>query len=364
MSMRSWKVAIIAFCIILVLTGCWDTKDINKEYLPAVMGIGKGRSNKYRVVLQIPSASGKTMFLDKESKSISKAIDLIRTDSEKSIDLVHLRLMIIDKELAREGIGNIVDFAVRANDISIKGMLAIVDGDFEKTLYHEISPTPEVSSYDFFSEEAGWTPNQSIVRLWEAYRSQNSYSEDMAIPMLKNGDRTLFTFRGTGVMREDRLVGTLNQDETFLYNLFKGNYTGGTIEVARNTSVLIEKANVRHHRKWTESGPFLESDVTLNVVVAEKPPGENNKQIENEVREQLNRQFNDTVNKIRKYKSDVLGTGLIFRPYLSEKKIKEWKSKWYPMLELKVNVRVNVLNDIYFKSNDSNRNPGGMLKDS
>jgi hypothetical protein len=97
-------------------------------------------------------------------------------------------------------------------------------------------------------------------------------------------------------------------------------------------------------------------------VITEKPKGKNNKKIEKEMREELSRQFNDTVNKIRGYKSDVLGTGLIFRPYLSEKNLVDWKSKWFPLLEQKVNVRVNVLNEIYFKNPDTDKGQGGLLK--
>ncbi|WP_040948246.1 Ger(x)C family spore germination protein [Gorillibacterium massiliense] len=364
MSIRMMKLLIASLCMILLLSGCWDTKDINKQYLPSVMGIGKGRLEKYRIILQVPKASGKTQFLDKEAQSISKAIDLIRTDSEKSIDLVHLRILLIDKELASQGIDNIVNFAVRANDISIKGMVAVVDEEFEKTLYHEISPTPEVSTYDFFSEEAGWTPNQSIIRIWEAYRSQNSYSEDMAIPMLKYGKHTLFTFKGTAIIRENRMVGTLSQDETLLYNLFKGRYTGGTIEVSQNTSVLIQNAKIKHHRHWSDKGPSLVTDVTLNVVIMEIQKGKTKDQVEKEMREQLNRKFNKTVKKIHDYKSDVLGIGLIFRPYLADEQIKEWKSKWFPLLEQNVNVRVNVMNEIYFKSMEKVPKQNSLLKSS
>ncbi|ASS65890.2 MULTISPECIES: Ger(x)C family spore germination protein [unclassified Paenibacillus] len=343
------KLVVLVLGMTVLLEGCWDTKDINKEYLPVVMGIGKGSKEKYKIVLEIPNASGKVQFLEKEAISISKAIDLIRTDAEKSINLVHLRLMLFDLSIAHEGIRDIIDYAVRANDISIKGMMAIVDGDFDKTLYHVISPTPEISTYDFFNKEAGWTPNQSLVRIWEAYRSQNSYSEDMAVPMLQNGDRTLYVFKGTAVMREDRMVGKLNREETFLYNLFKGNYTGGTIEVAKNTSVLIKKSTLKHHRRWSEKGPSLWTDMTLDVVIAESPSGKSNTEIENEVREQLNRNFERTVEKIKGYRSDVLGIGVIFRPQLSQEQIKKWKSEWFPRLEQKIDVHVNIINDIFIK---------------
>lgn len=150
-------------------------------------------------------------------------------------------------------------------------------------------------------------------------------------------------------MREDRMVGTLSQDETLLYNLFKEKYTGGTIEVAQDTSILIENAKVKHHARWTDQGPSLATDVTLNIAVTESPEGKTDAQIEKEMQEQLNRQFDKTVKKIHGYKSDVLGIGLIFRPQMSQANIKEWKSKWLPKLEQKVNVRVNILNDIYFK---------------
>lgn len=345
------RILVAATFMTMLLTGCWDTKDINKQYLPVVMGVGKAEEEKYRIILQIPDASGKTQILDKEAESISKAIDLIRTDSEKSIDLVHLRLLLIDKQVASEGIGNLINFAVRANDISIKGLVAIIDGNFEKTMYHQISPSPEISSYDYFSPNAGWTPNQSIVRIWEAYQGLNSYSEDMALPMLKNGERTLFTFKGTAIMQKDRFVGTLSQKETLLFNLFKGRYTGGTIEVAQNTSVLIDNAQIKHHANWSETGPLLLTKIKLNVLITESPEGKSNSTIEKELREQLIQRFNDTIKKIRSLESDVLGVGILFRPQLSEEQLKEWKSKWYLKLEQKIDVEVNVLNEIYFKGN-------------
>ncbi|MGO4731383.1 Ger(x)C family spore germination protein [Paenibacillus sp. 2KB_22] len=357
------SVSILFMLISVMLAGCWDTRDINKQYLPVVMGIGKGNAEKYRIILQIPDASGKTQILDKQAQSISKAIDLIRTDAEKSIELVHLRLLLIDKKIAQQGIENLINFAVRANDISIKGLVAVVDGDFEKTMYHQISPTPEISSYDYFSQDAGWTPNQSIVRIWEAFQSLNSYTEDMALPMLKNGERTLFTFKGTAIMRKDRIVGTLNTEETLLFNLFKGKYTGGTIEIAQNTSVLIDNAKIKHQATWSEQGPKLYTFIKLNVFITESPEGKSNATIEKELQEKLEEQFNKTATKIQSYESDILSVGMIYRPYLSEKQVKGWKTTWFPKLTQHINVKVNVLNEIYFKENVTDKHEQGhMLK--
>ena len=266
---------------------------------------------------------------------------------------MHLRLFLISEKEAKEGIKSIVDYAVRSNNISIKGMVAIVTGDFEKTVHHQIKPTPEVSSYDYFSEEAGWTPTISIVRLWEAYSSSHSYTEEMAIPLLTAGDNTLFTFQGSAIMRDNRMVGTLSSDETLLYNIFKGKYTGGMIEVAQNTIVTIKKSRVHHHATWTKDGPQLNSDIKLDVVVTESTPDKTDKEIAQVIEQKINKSYADMIKKLHGLKSDAMGAGLILRPKMSRSELKDWKKKWYPQLKQEVNVKVNVVNNVYFKEKTS-----------
>lgn len=340
---------LLAFGILLLTSGCWDTKDINKRDLPVVIGVTEGEKSKYRVVLQVPSIKGTTDIFEKEADTISKAVDLIRTDAEKSIDLVHLRLFLISKELAKKGINEIIDYAIGANDISIKGMVAIVAEDFIKTMHHRTRPSPEVSSYDYFSEESGWTPNVSIVRVWEAYRSMHSYSQEMAIPLLTAGKNTLFTFEGSAVMRGNQMVGVLTPGETLLYNIFKGKYTGGTIEITQDISVVIKKAVIRHKTKWTSTGPGLLSNIYLDTVVVENSRGKPDDKIEQTIGETLNERAVALVDKLQLLNADVLGAGLIFRPKISDEDNKKWKEAWFAKLKHEIKVHVNVQSDLYFK---------------
>ncbi|WP_246079163.1 Ger(x)C family spore germination C-terminal domain-containing protein [Paenibacillus piri] len=340
---------LIFIFFVAILSGCWDFKDINKRYLPVVMGVDKKDNETYRIILQVPTVKGETLFLEGESSSISKAVDIIRTKAEKSVDLIHLRLFLISRKTAEKGIKEIMDYAVRVNDISIKGMVAIVTGDFEKTLHHQIKPTPEVSSYDYFSEEAGWTPNVSINRIWEAYRSAHSYTEDFAIPLLTAGTTTLFDFKGSAIMRRDRMVGSLSPDETLMNNIFQERYTEGTIEIAKDTSLIIKKASVRNRTEWISSGPKLRSIVKLDVSITESKRDKPNEEIAKDIKNLLEKRAAAISKKLRLLKADVLGNGQLFRPRMSEQQMREWKDKWYPEMQHDITFEINIRDNINFK---------------
>ncbi|RKP55027.1 hypothetical protein D7Z26_07290 [Cohnella endophytica] len=339
----------VLFIFVAILSGCWDVKDINKRYLPVVMGISKGQNDNYRIILQVPDIKGGTQFLEGESKSISKAVEIIRTKAEKEVDLMHVRLFLISQELAQQGIKNIVDFAMRSNDISIKSMVAIVSGDFEKTLFHEIKRTPEVSSYDYFSEEAGWTPDVSINRLWEAYRSVYSYTEDFAVPLVQAGERTLFEFQGSAIMSRDRMVGTLSANETLINNIFQERYMDGTIELSSDASILIKKATIRNKARWRSSGPNLQSRIHLVISILENKNEKTNAEIALEIKGLLEKRAHVISDKLRSLKADILGNGQAFRPIMNDQQLKNWKETWFPQLNHQITVTVNVRDNQDYK---------------
>ncbi|MCU6791325.1 Ger(x)C family spore germination protein [Paenibacillus sp. WQ 127069] len=348
-----------------ILTSCWDTKDINKRLMPVVMGVCKNGDQPYKIILQIPSPQKKgSQFLEGEAQTINKAIDEIRTKSEKSVDLLHLRLFLICEKTAKSNINDIVNYGVQANDISVKGLVGIVRGDFEQTMHHKIQSNPELSSYDFFSEQAGWTPDNTIKRLWEVFRDINSYTQDMAIPILSKGTDTLYNFEGSAIMRRDKMVGDISPDETLIYNAFQRKYTGGTIEVSKNSSVLIKKATISHKVKWTDVGPSMQSRLKLEVVIAENRDILSDDDIAKLLKEDIEKKAEKLINRLHTYKADALGIGQYFRRIMTESQMKNWKRQWFPQMKHEVTVDITILNNIYFKSTNKMKSRPGTSPES
>ncbi|WP_025682140.1 Ger(x)C family spore germination C-terminal domain-containing protein [Paenibacillus maysiensis] len=86
---------------------------------------------------------------------------------------------------------------------------------------------------------------------------------------------------------------------------------------------------------WSERGPTLHTLIKLNVLITESPEGKSNAIIEQDLQEKLEHQFNQTATKIHSYGSDILGVDMIYRPYLSEKQVKRWKTTWFPKIPMR-----------------------------
>ncbi|MBP1962903.1 Ger(x)C family spore germination protein [Paenibacillus aceris] len=357
---RSFIPVILLLCFLsALLTGCWDTKDINKRLMPVVMGVCKEKNQNYRIILQIPSPEQKgSQYMESSSATITNAIDNIRTKAEKSIDLLHIRLFLICEETAEKDIGDIIDYAIQANDISIKGLLAIAKGNFDEVIHHQLNANPELSSYDFFSEQAGWTPETTILRLWEAYRDIKSYTQDMSIPILTKGTDTLYNFEGSAIIRVDKMVGEISREEVLIDNIFHEKYTGGTIEVADQSSVMIKQAKIRHNTVWTASGPQIKSHIKLKVEILENKNSESEEKIATKLKETVEKRAHKLITQLKKEGADTLGIGQLFRKKMSDEQIKDWKQHWYLNLDHEVTVEVTILNSIYLKSPNKIKKPG------
>lgn len=196
-------------------------------------------------------------------------------------------------------------------------------------IHHHIQANPELSSYDYFSEQAGWTPNNTILRLWEAYRDINSYTEDMAIPILSKGTDTLYNFEGSAIMRKDRIVGEISPEETLVYNIFHKKYTGGTNEISDHSSVLVKKATIRRSVSWDGSIPRMNTHINLKVVVSENRYHVSEAEIDQNLEKMVEEKATALIRKLQ----------------------------WFPQMEHEFAADVQILNSIYFKAPDKVKRP-------
>ena len=112
---------LILLISILLLTGCYDRKELNKIAIVTATEINK-IDDEYIISAQIvnPQSPDKTTNIESPffmytgtGKSIQEAYRQIKLSSSRYLYPDHLRVLIINENLAKEDISQILDFYLR-----------------------------------------------------------------------------------------------------------------------------------------------------------------------------------------------------------------------------------------------------------
>lgn len=347
---------VFALLTISLLSGCWDNKDINKRILPVAMAISLTDVKTYKVGLRIPQNNATNMMpriITGEASTISEALDRMRGNVESSIDLLHLKLLMIDEKTAKLGIKEVLEYAIRSHDIAPKALVSVYRGDFIEMLNKKEQGGAEggTASYDYFNKLAGWTPNTSIVYLWEAFRGVYSHTEDFALPIIKPGERTMFQLDGSAIMSRGAMVGTISSDDTLIYNIMKGNFQGANVEVMEHANVLLVDIDFKHRHHFKSNTPQVETEMKVIGMLLETKGNPSKEQIKEELKNMLSKRAKALIAKLQENQSDLFGYGQYFRNDLSHAQLKEWRENWYPQLKVTLNVKVKIRNSGNLKFN-------------
>ncbi|MEK5443463.1 Ger(x)C family spore germination protein [Fredinandcohnia sp. FSL W7-1320] len=349
------KTVIYTFAILLItilpLTGCWDNKDINHRLLPVVLGVSK-IENEYEVIINLPvSNAGKieSRIVSFKDKTIAKAIDTISRNLESRVDLLHVKLIIIERGAAEDGVKDIIGGFMRSREVSPKALVAICDEDIN-VLFSKLKDTIGSigsTTVDFFEKNAGWDPDIALTRVWEVYRGIHSYTYDVAIPLIRSGDEFPMEQIGSAIVKNGKMVDQISPDETLLYNIFKGESSSGEIEVMEKATVRIVNNSIHHKGSMHNNQPFLKSKIKLKVVILETRGEPSLNEIKRELNQALSERFNNMISKTKENKADIFGIGQFFRRELTRKELKNWRTKYYTNLKMDIQFNVDIQNQGY-----------------
>jgi spore germination protein KC len=354
---KSNRRVLLVLCMISImstLTGCWDNRDINHRVLPVAIGISK-QGNEYKVILKIQlhdNETTKLKIVTQTGETISKAVDNISTNMESSVDLLHVKIIVIDKKTAEDGVKDIISGFMRSREVSPKALIAICDEDIENFFTNiKKTMTPDGTSlFENFDKGAGWNPQIALTRIWEVYRSVHSYTHDVAIPIIISGKSTNIEHIGSAIIKNGKMVERINNDETLLFNAFKGESTHGQIEVMTNASVLIIGNSMNIKSKMKGKQPFMEGKVNLKVVILETRGDPTRNFIKKELNAHLSKRFSHMFEKIQKSEADILALGQYFRTYIPRSELKSWRNVYYPNLKMDIQFQIDIQNEGYLKT--------------
>lgn len=148
----------------ILLSGCWDKKELNEVALVIGVGLDKVEDESYKITAQvIKPSSGQdkaggselpTWSISATGKTVMSAIRNLNESSPRRLYWAHLQIIIFGEELARESLSPIITWFERDRDSRAGSYLIVTNGLAEDLLNQKI--------------ELGNVPAKSMAELLKA----------------------------------------------------------------------------------------------------------------------------------------------------------------------------------------------------
>ncbi len=231
--------------LVFVLTGCWDSVEINdREYLFAV-GIDKGTGGNLLFTAEIPKinegSEEQRTIISEEALTLSNFYNDSFLKSDKVISDRLMQVIVIGEEVAKEPeiIKSLFDEIQRSPQINRRVKIAVAKGQAKHIIKTEIPHNPIVGRY--LSEMLVKLKRESYQEVYtfdEAILNLGTYGSGM-IPVVEPHDDRL-KIESSAVIKDYRLLGYLNYEQNKIVMLLK-NPTYSSLE---NINIDVEGAPV------------------------------------------------------------------------------------------------------------------------
>nr|WP_249435836.1 Ger(x)C family spore germination protein [Paenibacillus sp. Marseille-Q4541] len=359
----------------VLLTGCWDRREINDVAFVVGTALDK-EEDKYRTTLQItipgqvagPEGGGNgenPWFLRSvASDSLRGATLIMQTETPRKIFFSHRRSLLFGEALAREGISTILDSFGRLPENRLSALPVVTRGD----AYQVLSAEPQIEQYPgeairelvFSYLKKPWTMKTLVNLILEEgidpvmplISTVESVPSSVAEPKKGLG------IAGLAVFREDQLVGLINKEHAV--GILLAMDQASNIELPVNAPKGKGKIFFSINENNAEFTPIVHSDedITMKITIDARmsiTTNESNydtteeaniKELEHEMNEMVKKMMETNIENLQNYKSDILGFGRL----LKTEHPKLWariKDRWdqiYPEITIEVEPKFRLEN--------------------
>ncbi|WP_299741232.1 Ger(x)C family spore germination protein [uncultured Rossellomorea sp.] len=379
-------ITLLCICLlILFTTGCWNRVELNELAISVGQGIDK-EDDKYKVSTQIviPSevalkagaTSGipVTLFTGTE-ETVFEAMREITTVSPRKIYHSHLRILVIGEELAKEGIGKVLDFYARDHEYRTDFYIVIAKDTTAENILSMLTTIEKIPSNNMLSSletsEKTWAPTTSVT-LHELIRSLVTEGKSPILTGIEIiGDPSIgdnvqnieqinpaayLKYSGIAVFKRDRMLGWLNEEQSRGYNIIMDNVKNTVANVQcpsegeLNFEVIQSKTKVKGD---VENGiPKIDVSIEAEGNIGEvkcaidltKP--KTIYELEKLAEESFIKLTKGTIKTVQEdFGVDIFGFGDIIHrsdPELWKKLKKDWNEKHFTDLEVNVKADIKI----------------------
>ena len=378
--MKKFTIIIITFIIAITLTGCGGYEELNNLSIVTAVAFDK-TDDEYELSFLIANSpkaqtsakegEAKTTVYTGKGKTIAEASKDIEQIVPKQIYLGHINVVVISEDIAEDGFLKIADWLLRnpqtrkkfyllqAKDVSAKNILKIVSplesfpSQSIATLIESNSETKSIATSITYSNfiaqilEKGYDPVlPSITIKGDVKEGSNEKNLETTEP------ESYLVLGPLAIYKGDKLEGFSNEKESWAINVLKNEAKEVNYNVKyQNQDISIETSSLKSDIKIIDENNI---EITISGVgdiynINNQIDIQNYKEInkiEKVWSKSLKKDLSKVVKKVQsKYKADIFGFGnLIYKndPKTWEKLEKEWNSKYFPNLNVKIKTNLKI----------------------
>lgn len=141
----------------LLLSGCWDYREINDTAMVSGISIDRGEEKSYLVSVEIikpaesDSATSSAKVLSEEGNSVEDCLKRLVNVATKELQFSHCKLILFSEEVAKEGVSDLVDFFLRDPEYRADLYIAVVSGADASEMLSTGEKEERVCSFEYAS---------------------------------------------------------------------------------------------------------------------------------------------------------------------------------------------------------------------
>lgn len=388
------KQIILSFVIlILFLSGCSGKREINDLALVMAVGIdkieepveGSTKDKGYEVTVEVArpadsrgqtgAPSGNTgdpiWSASSQGETIFEAIRHLASFTTRRVFWAHNYIIVINEDVAREGIKDIIDFFTRNPELRMRTWVAITPNkakDIISTMTGlEVIPGEALDKLYRYSDISGAAPRTELLDVQSAYLSETTQPIISRVRLIGRGVSNKkqgqagaikqVELEGAGVFKGDKLVGILDREDSKAAVLFIEKVKSQIVvlscpkdpEKVLTAEIVHDRFNVTPSYKNGKPAFTVNFNAFVNIVEAGCPFTIEDEDDVRAIEKELEVTVKGTIEKLltkaqKEFKSDFLELGQRFNnKFPSEWKTikKSWDST-FSDVEFTVNVDAKV----------------------
>ncbi|MDN5331334.1 MAG: spore germination protein [Tepidanaerobacteraceae bacterium] len=370
MKLRKIILAGLLSIAIFAVSGCWDMVDIDRRFFVGNIGIDKAAvDDKLKVEFTMPivrkisgeggqggGGGGSTIAsVSTVADSIHAAARQMSHRLSRRLFFEHTRVILIGEEAARDGIEGVVNFLSRNTEINRRGRIMVVKGKAEDALKvkNEYETLHAMYIANIFEN---WMFCSKFIEITidDFMKSVYSTKGNVLLSRLTPGKMDV-SIGGAAVIKNYKLVGWLDENETLGVNFVLGKVRGGDLtfkQPGEDYPVVMSIIQISTKMELVEAGTYPKFKISPRIVadIVETPvdakiDGDKLKSLEKDLEEKVNQIILKGVKKLQKeFQVDVLGFGEYlykYRPDIWEYYREDWENI-FPDVEVVVDTKATI----------------------